>query len=130
MPMYDYQCTECLDTTARFRKIADRNDLLVCQNCQGIMKLAILSAPFGVVQPEAHYLCPATGKEVTSWKQRENIFAKHGLEQADPDQQNEIHRRNVEKKKARDKNAAEYLPPELKEKIAQIGQNSDNPFVS
>ena len=129
MPMYDYQCTECGLTTARYRKMDKRHDLLVCE-CQGMMKLAILSAPFGVVQPDIHYRCPATGKEITSLGQRKNSFAKHGLEAADPDQQNEIRQRNVKKKAARDEAAANYLPPELKEKIAKIGQNSDNPFVS
>ena len=128
--MYDYQCTECMDTTARFRKIKDRNDLLICTNCQGVMKLAILSAPFGVVQPDIHYLCPATGKKITSMGQRRNTFAEFGLEAADPDQQNEIARKRAAKKKERDSLAADYLPPDLKEKIAKIGQNSDNPFVS
>jgi putative FmdB family regulatory protein len=128
--MYDYQCTECGGITSRFRKIKDRNDLMVCMNCEGIMKLAILSAPFGVVQPDIHYVCPATGKQITSMGQRKNTFAEYGLEAADPDQQNEIAQRRLQKKKDREKAAAEYLPPDLKEKIAQIGQNSDNPFVS
>ena len=129
MPMYDYQCTECNSTTARYRKMDKRHDLLVCE-CQGVMKLAILSAPFGVVQPDIHYLCPATGQQVTSMGQRKDTFARFGLEAADPDQQNEIASKRAAKKKARDSLAADYLPPDLKEKIAKIGQNSDNPFVS
>ena len=129
MPIYDYQCTECKAVTSRFRKIVDRNDPLSC-HCSGSMELAILSAPAAKVQPECHYLCPVTGEETTSWRQRKNAFARHDLQAADPDQQNELRKRNEKKKAERDALAKNYLPKELKEQIGKIGQNSDNPFHS
>jgi putative FmdB family regulatory protein len=129
MPMYDYKCTECESVTSRFRKVATRHDLLVC-DCDGVMKLAILTAPAGKVQEECHYICPATGRQITDRGKRANSFAEFGLEAANPDQQQEIQSRNMKKKAAKDKLAANYLPPELKKQISKIGQNSDNPFIS
>lgn len=124
MPMYDYQCTECAAITTRFRKIVDRNDLLICE-CHGVMKLAILSAPHTKIQEEAHYLCPATGEEVTSWRQRNNLMAKHDLVQADPDRDAEIHKRTVAKKKKRDELAKDYLPKDLRDQLSTIGATAE-----
>ena len=33
----------------------------------------------GYVQMDCHYRCPVTRQGVTSWKQRQEIFATHGL---------------------------------------------------
>jgi putative FmdB family regulatory protein len=128
MPMYDYQCKECLSITTRYRKMDERNNPLRCSNCQGDMKMAILSAPFATVQPEAHYLCPATGKEVTSWRQRKNLFAKHDLVEADPDRQQENMQKGLRRKAERDKLQKEYLPKDLREKLTKIGSTGDNKF--
>lgn len=129
MPMYDYQCPACRSVTTRFRKVDTRHNGPQCE-CGEQMAIAILNAPFGRVQPEAHYVCPATGEHITSHRQRQNNFARHGLEPADQDQQKELMQRRMKKKKDRDQLAKEYLPKELKEQISKIGQNSDNPFVS
>ena len=123
MPMYDYQCTECAAITTRFRKIVDRNDLLIC-DCEGIMRLAIIRAPAAQVQPEAHYMCPVTGQEVTSWRQRKNTFAKHDLVEADPDRNAETQNRNQEKARKRKKIAENYLPADLRAKLTSIGTNA------
>jgi len=129
MPMYDYQCTECKAVTSRFRKIVDRHASPSC-DCSGLMKLAILRAPAGHVQSDCHYICPATGRQITDRGKRANTFAEFGLEAADPDQQHEIQSKNLRKKAKREAIAANYLPAELKQQIVKIGQNSDNPFHS
>ena len=129
MPMYDFQCGECKSVTSRFRKIAERHAPLMCA-CKGNMELALFSAPAARVQPEAHYVCPATGEQVTSWRQRKNNFAKNGLEEANSDQQDELKQRRMKKKAKRDALAKDYLPKELQKQIGKIGQNSDNPFIS
>ena len=38
-----------------------------------------LDAPMGIVKADCHYLCPVTGAQVTSYRQRANIMAKEGL---------------------------------------------------
>ena len=125
MPMYDYQCRVCGGVTTRFRKIVDRNDRMTC-DCDGVMQLAILSAPAAKIQPEAHYMCPATGQEVTSWRQRKNLFAKHDLVQADPDRNAETQKRNQEKARKRKKIAETYLPKDLREQLTTIGATAEN----
>ena len=94
-------------------------------DCDGVMQLAILSAPAAKIQPEAHYLCPATGEEVTSWRQRNNLMAKHDLVQADPDRDAEIHKRTVAKKKKRDELAKDYLPKDLRDQLSTIGATAE-----
>ena len=123
MPMYDYQCKTCAAITTRFKKIVDRNDAPTC-DCDSVMRLAILSAPATQVQPEAHYLCPATGQEVTSWRQRKNLFAKHDLIQADPDRNAETQSRNQKKARDQKKIAENYLPKDLREKLTSIGSTA------
>jgi len=94
------------------------------------MEIAMFTPPVGRVQPEAHYVCPATGEQITSWRQRKNSFAKNGLEESNSEQQDELQSRRMKKKAARDALAKDYLPKDLQKKIAKIGSNSDNPFVS
>ncbi len=129
MPMYDFRCTACAAVTSRFRRVASRHDPLSC-DCSGSMELAILVAPAGHVQGDCHYICPATGRQITDRGKRANSFAEFGLEASDLDQENEIQTRNKKKKADRDALAKDYLPPDLKAQISKIGQNSDNPFIS
>ena len=129
MPMYDFQCSACAAVTSRFRSIANRHDPLSC-DCSGAMELAILVAPAAKVQSECHYICPVTGRQITDRGKRANSFAEFGLEEANPDQQDELKTRRLKKKADRDALAKDYLPPDLQKQVAAIGQNSDNPFIS
>lgn len=76
-------------------------------------------AAYGYVQGECHYKCPATGSEVTSWRQRKNIFAEHGLvDGSDWNPQKEFEKA----KKAKDKavNLGCDLPPEIAAEAQKI----------
>ena len=127
MPTYDYQCGDCGGITTRFRKMDNRNDALSCE-CGSQMNLAILSAPYGHVQPEAHYLCPVTGEKVTSWRQRKNLFAKHDLIDANEVDQKALKRDRLAKKAKRDELAKGYIPPELKKELKKMGTGNADPL--
>ena len=43
------------------------------------MQQVFTTPRMGSVQQECHYVCPATGERITSWRQRANNFAKNNL---------------------------------------------------
>ncbi len=79
MPVYAYRCPECGADEDRFNRVSE------CESnapaCHGPMRIRI-TAPLVHVQQDINYKCPATGLGVTSWAQRRNIFAEHGLRDA------------------------------------------------
>lgn len=78
MPLYDYRCSHCAaertDVFNRMRE-SESNAPVCCGAPMGI----VIQIPMVAVQPEAHYVCPATRQKVTSWRQRRNLFAEHRL---------------------------------------------------
>ena len=84
----------------------------------------ILTPPYGQVQPEAHYLCPVTGKQITSWRQRKNVFAEHNLMDANEIPLEETKRTVMKKKADRDELAKDYLPPDLQDKLSVMGKGN------
>lgn len=52
--------------------------------CHGPMGIVIQPA-HGHVKMECHYKCPVTGEGVTTWKQRNELFARHNLSDAASD---------------------------------------------
>ena len=91
------------------------------------MQKMILTAPAGSVQGEAHYLCPVTGEQVTSWAQRRNLFAKHNLIDANEVGKDTFKKERLDAKAKRDELAKDYLPPELMSKLKKIGSGNSDP---
>lgn len=59
---------------------------------------------------ECRYKCPATGENVTSWKQRANLFAKHNLTDAASDMTADQVISAAQKKKAANDRIAAGMP--------------------
>lgn len=78
MPIYTYKCPECQSERDDFNRIDDRHTNAPTCECGARMAMQI-SPVRGVVQKDANYVCPATGEQVTSYRQRRNLFAKHNL---------------------------------------------------
>lgn len=78
MPIYTYKCPQCESERDDFNRIDDRHTNAPVCECGTRMAMQI-SPVRGSVQPDAHYVCPASGERVTSHRQRRETFAKHGL---------------------------------------------------
>lgn len=124
--IYEYQCQDCGDIHSKVRRLEKRHEPTVCPECGGEGRLGIFSAPMAHVQPEAHYVCPATGEQVTSWRQRKNLFAKHDLIDANDFDQEYAKKQRLKKKEERDKLAKDYLPKDLHNKLREIGTKGVN----
>ena len=117
MPMYDYQCKGCGATAEKYRRISERKLPVEC-GCGLGMSQAILSAPFAIIQDDAHYICPVTGEQTTSWKQRRNTFAKHDLIDANEVGIDTNYKKWVKKADDRQKVIdANPIPPEVMDAI-------------
>lgn len=72
MPIYTYKCDKCEHSKDMFRRIAERNNPLVC-DCSGNMLLSIqpvrFNSPIGGYDNPG-YESPMSGKFITSKKQR------------------------------------------------------------
>ena len=78
MPIYELRCTECHEVSEVFRKHSEFGQWPECE-CGGTNRQKI-SRPMAVhVDNMPIYKCPATGKGITSRKQRNETFARHGL---------------------------------------------------
>lgn len=113
MPLYDYRCRKCEsvreDVFNRMRE-SESNAPLCC----GTPMAIVLQAPMVTVQMEAHYKCPATGINVTSWRQRRNIFAEHNLRDANDHPPEQVIRDANRRRDMIRKKAEAAVPPELK----------------
>ena len=108
----------------RYRRVIDRRLPCTCA-CGANAVLGVYTAPMAHVQEEAHYMCPATGEPVTSWRQRKNIFAKHGLMDANEVDQDYLKRERLKKKQERDAISKDYLPQDLKNQIQELGKQQN-----
>lgn len=79
MPLYRFTCRACGndmdDVLLRMAEIGTAAE----PHCCGARMSQVLSAPMVSVQGECSYICPKTGEQITSRRQRANNFAKHGL---------------------------------------------------
>lgn len=78
MPIYAYKCPQCGSEKDDFNRIDDRHTNAPACACGTQMAMQFTPVR-GSVQQDAHYVCPATGEQVTSWRQRRETFARHGL---------------------------------------------------
>lgn len=112
MPLYDYRCPKCgavrADVFNRMRE-SESNAPACCGSAMAI----VIQLPMVTIQPEAFYKCPATGINVTSWRQRRNIFAEHRLMDAN-DNPPSVAIRDTDKKWNRIRELAKP-PDELKD---------------
>jgi hypothetical protein len=76
MPLYPYRCTECGAEEDAFNSVSNRES--GAPECHGKMVPYIVPVR-GHVAENCHYVCPQTGQQVTSWRQRKNILAEHNL---------------------------------------------------
>lgn len=79
MPNYDFHCETCHETREYFLRMSEIGTEAEPTCCNHRMRQVFTVAPMGRVQQECHYVCPATGERITSWRQRANNFARHGL---------------------------------------------------
>ena len=118
--IYEYECKSCGTIFSKSRRIQDRRLPAECA-CGGEGRFGIFSAPMGHVQPEAHYVCPATGEKVTSWRQRKNTFAKYDLIDANDFDQEDAKKKRLAKKAKREELAKDYLPKDLHNQLKDMG---------
>lgn len=83
MPLYTYRCT-CGKESREFNTIADRD---LSPNCHGPMK-RVIEAPQVQAQilgggTHPGYLCPVSGRYITSRRERRNVMKEHGLAEAE-----------------------------------------------
>lgn len=78
MPVYELRCTSCAKRSEQFRTVKNHGQWTDCA-CGG-QQQQIISRPMSVhVDNMPDYVCPATGERITSRKQRNDSFARHGL---------------------------------------------------
>ena len=80
MPIYEYHCKECGESQDAFNKVDDRESNAPI--CCGIKTDKVVTACMVFIPGECHYVCPVTDQKVTSYRQRANIMAEHGLRDA------------------------------------------------
>ena len=120
--LYEYQCIECSHVTDMWRSVARRNDPAFCDKCSSDMKKVILTAPAGIVtEVDLRYICPATGEQTTSWRQRKYAFDKYDLIDANEVDQDYAKKQIMDRKDKRDALAKDYLPPDLKDQLSKMG---------
>lgn len=120
MPLYAYKCPACGTDTEDFNRVDDRHtNAPVCQ-CGTRMAMQICPVR-GNVQQDAHYVCPATGEKVTSWRQRRNIMAKHDLVDARDINTPEARRKRREAKRAK-LERAKAACPQIADAVAVYNQ--------
>lgn len=76
MPLYTYAC-KCGWEVEEYRPVAQM-EIEKPVHCGQQMQIRIMPV-MGMVRAEAHYICPATGEKVTTRRQRQYLFDKHGL---------------------------------------------------
>ena len=78
MPTYSFRCLHCETEQDLFCRVSELETST--PYCCGEKATQVFThAPYGYVQTECHYRCPVTGKGVTNWRQRRNIFAERNL---------------------------------------------------
>lgn len=80
MPIYEYHCKECGKSQDVFNKIDDRDTS--APKCCEVVTERVQTACMVFIPGECHYVCPVTDQKVTSYRQRANIMAEHGLRDA------------------------------------------------
>ncbi len=115
--LYDYHCKQCGNETEAVNRIDERRtNAPIC--CDARMSIVIKAAPQAFVQRPCEYICPVTGKEVTTWRQRRNIMAEEGLVDAnDLVNHKTIQARVKEREKMREVAEAHRLPNHLEGKF-------------
>ena len=79
MPVYELRCTKCNHDHEDFRTYSLHGQWSPCPKCGAIVR-QVISRPVSVhVDNMPRYICPATQKPITSRKQRNESFARHGL---------------------------------------------------
>lgn len=80
MAIYGYLCPVCGKSQDLFNRISERD--ANAPICCGIQSARQLSAPMVFVPQNCGYKCPVSDQIVTSYRQRQNIMAEHGLRDA------------------------------------------------
>lgn len=80
MPIYEYHCKECGESQDAFNKVDARESNAPV--CCGVQTTKAITACMVFIPGECHYVCPVTDQKVTSYRQRANIMAEHGLRDA------------------------------------------------
>ncbi len=125
--LYEYQCNNCDHVMDLWRSVAQRNDPASCELCSSDMKKVLLTAPAGIVtEVDLRYVCPVTGQQITSWRERKNTFAKYDLIDANEVDQKYAKKKIMDKKDRRDTLAKDYLPPDLRETLRDMGSGNEN----
>lgn len=107
MPTYQFRCPACGTVRELFCRVSEQEANR--PQCCNTASETVIQPTYGYVQSECHYKCPATGQSVTSWKQRRETFARHGLNDAsDYNVEKEIAK--ARKKKADSEALARQMP--------------------
>lgn len=77
MPEYEYRCVKCKQITSAIRKVAERDNLLVCKYCGGgTVKIISLSR----LQPDMRpYYDDNLETYITGRQHRESVMKKRGV---------------------------------------------------
>ena len=80
MPLYEYECQACKKRFTAARKIKERRRGPLC--CSSPTEQRIFHSPPATYRQMEPYKCPATGKVITSSRQRAQVMKEHGLTDA------------------------------------------------
>lgn len=110
MPLYATECQKCGALGSVFRRVADRDNGLTCDECDG-PAVRVLSAPMIAADCFNTYISPGTGKLISSPGARNEDLKRSGAILAEP---------GIEKDVARNKERR------LEESFAPIASGVDN----
>ena len=98
MPLYDYECA-CGERFQRYLPISDYDEQQFGMCGKPAAKIFI-SAPLFKIQKDIRYRSPIDGREITTWKQRNEDLVSSGSIQLDDDVKkhiNDVRKRQDEK---------------------------------
>ena len=98
MPIYDYECG-CGERFQKYLPISEYDEQQFCRCGKQAIKI-FLSAPIFKIQKDIRYRSPIDGREITTWRQRNEDLASSGSIPLDDDVKkhiNDIKKRQDEK---------------------------------
>lgn len=123
MPLYDYECA-CGERFQRYLPISEYDEQQFGMCGKPAAKI-FLSVPMVKIQKDIRYRSPIDGREITTWKQRNEDLVSSGSIQLDDDVKkhiNDVRKRQDEKEeKAIDEHVERYVETLDSKSVERLG---------